>query len=82
MIEALEIKAFMVFNLAFANNTILSCLFFLIIDLYFLIPTVTVQFFNPNAELTTPYQLIPTKVIPTNISKCKYMLNAADRNCK
>ena len=38
----------MVLNLSFANNTILSCffLFFLIIDLYFLIPVVITQIFN------------------------------------
>ena len=28
--------------------------FFLIIDLYFLIPTVTAQIFNPNPELVIP----------------------------
>ena len=35
----------MLFNLDFANNTILSCFFFffLIIDLYFLIPAVIAQ---------------------------------------
>ena len=50
----------MLFNLDFANNTILSCffIFFLIIDLYFLIPAVITQIFNPIAEL----------VIPTGIS--------------
>ena len=39
-VKALEIKTSMPFNLDFANNTILSCFFFffLIIDLYFLIP--------------------------------------------
>ena len=43
----------MVFNLIFANNTILSCFFFffLFIDLYFLIPEVITQIFNPTAEL-------------------------------
>ena len=50
----------MLFNLDFANNTILSCFFFffLIIDLYFLIPKVAKQIFNPIAKL----------VIPTGIS--------------
>ena len=44
-IKSLEIKTFMLFNLDFANNTFLSCLFFffLIIDLYFLIAEVIVQ---------------------------------------
>ena len=51
LIKVLEIKASMPFNLEFANNTILSCffLFFLIINLYFLIPAATAQFFNPIA---------------------------------
>ena len=52
----------MQFNLYFANNTILSCFFpfFLVIDLYFLIPAVIVQMFNPIAELVIPTG-IPTK---------------------
>ena len=44
----------MLFNLDFANNTTLSCLFFfllLIIYLYFLIPTVIAQIFNHIADL-------------------------------
>ena len=52
----------MLLNLDFANNTILSCffLFFLIIDLYFLIPAVTAQIFNTIAELVIPIE-IPSK---------------------
>ena len=50
----------MLFNLDFANNTILSCYFFLIIDLYFLIIAVIAQFLNPIAELVIPIG-IPTK---------------------
>ena len=52
----------MLFNLAFANNTILSCFFFffLIIDLYFLIPAAIAQFFNPIARLVVPTG-IPSK---------------------
>ena len=48
-IKALEIKTSMLFNLNLANNTILSCFFFffLIIDLYFLIPAVIAQVPNP-----------------------------------
>ena len=58
----------MLFNLYFANNTILSCLvfFFLIIDLYFLIPAVTAQTFNPIAELVIPIG-IPIKKVKTEI---------------
>ena len=52
----------MLFNLDFANNTILSCffLFFLIIDSYFLIPAVITHIFNPTAELVILIG-IPTK---------------------
>ena len=41
-IKVLETKTYMLFNLDFANNTILPSLFFLfkIIDLYFLVPAV------------------------------------------
>ena len=46
----------MLFNIDFANNTILSCsfFFFLIIYLYFLILAVIAQIFNPIAELVIP----------------------------
>ena len=50
----------MLFNLDFANSNILSCYFFLIIDLYFLIIAVIAQFLNPIAELVIPIG-IPTK---------------------
>ena len=49
--ETLEIKTSVLFNLDFANNTILSCFFFLLIDLYFLIPAFITQIFNLIAEL-------------------------------
>ena len=60
-VNALEVKAFMVFNLVVGSNTILSrCfLFFLIIDLYFLIPVVNPQIFNPTAALAVAIR-IPT----------------------
>ena len=52
----------MLFNLDFANNTILSCFFFffLIFDLYFLIAAVIAQIINPTAELLIPI-VIPAK---------------------
>ena len=52
----------MIFDLDIANNTILSCFFFifLIIDLYFLIPAVIPQMFNPLSELVIPIG-IPSK---------------------
>ena len=61
-IKALEIKTSMLFNLDFANKTILSWFFFffLIIDLQFLIPAVTAQIFDSPVELVIPIG-IPTK---------------------
>ena len=72
----------MLFNLEFAKSTILSCffLFFLIIELYFVIPAVITQIFNPIAELVIPTG-IPTKeekaemethpvIVETEIRKC------------
>ena len=45
----------MLFNLDFAKNNILSCFFFfLITDLYFLIPAVIAQISNPIAEHVIP----------------------------
>ena len=41
----------MLFYLDFAHNTILSCFFFLVIDFYFLIPTVIVHIFKSTIEL-------------------------------
>ena len=51
--KTLEINTFMVFNLDFANNANLLCsfFFFLIIGLYFLIPGVIAQVFNPIENL-------------------------------
>ena len=52
-IKSLEIQMSMIFNLFFANNTILSCSFliFVIIGLHFLIPAVIGEIFNSNKEL-------------------------------
>ena len=43
----------MLFNLHFTDNTILSCLFFfyLIINLFFLIPALITKILNPIAEM-------------------------------
>ena len=56
--KALEIKTSMLFNLDFANNTILSCFlfFFLIIDLYLLIPAGIALIFNSIAEFLSECQ--------------------------
>ena len=56
----------MYFQFDFANNTILSCFFFLIIDLCFLIPAAIAQIFNP--ELLIPIG-IPSKEGNTDIEK-------------
>ena len=60
--KALEIKISMLFHLDFASNTVLSCFFFFLFFsfLYFLIPAVATQSFNPTAELVIPIG-IPTK---------------------
>ena len=49
----------MLFTLDFAINTILSCFFFffLIIDLYFLIPSVIAQIFDPISDLVIPIEI-------------------------
>ena len=51
--KTLEIRTLMVFNFDFANNTILSCFFFIlfIIYLYFLIPVVIAKSLIHTAEL-------------------------------
>ena len=60
----------MILNLDFANNNILSCFFFffLIIGLWYLIPAVISQFFNPIAELVIP-KGIPNKEAKANCRK-------------
>ena len=67
LIKAFEIKISITFNLIFAINTILSCFFFffLIIDLYFLIPAVITQFFN------SPAILVISKGMPTKEANAK-----------
>ena len=54
--KALDIKTSIIFHFGFPNSTILSCffLFFVIIDLYFLILAVIAQIFNPISELVIP----------------------------
>ena len=67
MINALEIKYAMVFDLFSANNTILSCFFhfLLVINVNFLIPAVVKQIINSIAEDPIPAG------IPTNKAKEK-----------
>ena len=58
----------MLFSLDFHNNTMLSWLFFffLVIDVYFLIPAAIEQIFNPITELVIPVR-IPSKDVKADI---------------
>ena len=72
----------MLFNFVFANSTTLSCFFFffLIIDLYFLIPAVIAQIFNLIAKFVIPLEIkskeakVEMEIYPvtaeTKIRKC------------
>ena len=72
----------MLFNLNFASNTILSCFFFFfwIIDLYFLIPVVIAQIFNPIAELIIPIG-IPIKEAKAKIHMHPVIVEAKIGKC-
>ena len=72
----------MLFNLDFANNTILLCFlfFFLIIDLYFLIAAVIIQIFNPIAELVISIG-IPTKEAKAEMETHPVTVEAKIRKC-
>ena len=65
----------MLFNLVFANNTT-----FLIIDLYFLIPTVIAQVFNLIAQLVIPIR-IPSKEAKAEIEMHPVTAEAKVRKC-
>ena len=77
LIGALQVKTSILFNLDFANNTILSWFFFffLIIDLYFLIPAVIAQMFNLILELITPTE-IPIKEAKAEIETHSVIVEA------
>ena len=72
----------MILNLNFANNAILLCFFFffLIIDLYFLIPAVVTQIFNPIAEVVFPIG-IPIKEAKAETEVHAVILEAKIRKC-
>ena len=71
----------MLFHLAFGNDTILSSFFFfLIIDLYLLIPAVIAQIFNPIAELVIPVG-IPIKEANKEIETHPVIVEAKIRKC-
>ena len=72
----------MLFNLDFANNTILSCFFFffLNIDLYFIILAVIAHIFNPIVELAIPIG-IPTKEEKAEMETHPVVVEAKIRKC-
>ena len=82
LIEALEIKTSMLFNLVLPSNTILSCFlfFFVIIDLYLILPAVIAQVFNPIAELIIPVG-ISTKETKQEIEINPVAAEAKTRTC-
>ena len=76
------INTSILFNFDFASNTILSCffIFFVIIDLYFLISAVIAQMFNPIAELVIPIG-IPTEEAKAEMETHPVILEAKIRKC-
>ena len=70
----------MLFNLDFTNNTILLCLFFFIIDLYFLITAIDAQTFNTITKLAIPIG-IPTKEAKAEIEIHPVTAEAKIRKC-
>ena len=66
----------------FANCTFLLCFFFffLIIDLYFVIPAAVAQIFNLNAELLTPLG-IPSKDEKAEVEIHPIIVEAKIRKC-
>ena len=78
--KALQIKISISCNFGFASNTILSCffVFFIIIDLYFLIPAVIAQTFIPIAELVIPIGL-PIKEAKAEIEIYPVIVEAKTR---
>ena len=79
--KASEIKTSMLFNLDFANNTILYFFFlFLIIDLYFIVPAPIAQLFNPIAELVIPIGA-PNKEEKAEIAMHPETVEAKIRKC-
>ena len=71
----------MLFNLDFANNAILSCFFFFLIsDLYFLIPAANVQIFNLIEEPIIPIR-IRSKETKTEIEIHPVITEAKTKKC-
>ena len=80
-IKALKINSSMIFKLVFASNTILCFVsFFLIIGLYFLIPTIIREIFIVTAELAIPTE-IPTKEARAEIETNPVSVEARISKC-
>ena len=80
LIKTLEIRTSLVFHISFSDTNISSfAFFFFIIGLYFLIPEMIVQMFNPTAEIVIPRETqinggnaeieMPQVTVETKISK-------------
>ena len=77
----------MLFNLVFANNTILPCLFFcfLISDFKILILDLFAQIFNPVAELVIPIEILTKEAKaemgtdPATVEAKPYLLQIIER---
>ena len=80
LIKNLEISTSLVFQISFSDTNISSfAFFFFIIGLYFLIPEMIVQMFNPTAEIVIPRETqinggnaeieMPQVTVETKISK-------------
>ena len=80
MIKELEIRTSMLFNLDFARNTVLSCFFFLFIDLCFLIPAAIARSFNHIAELGITIGM-PSKEAKAEIEIHPVIVEAKIRKC-
>ena len=81
-IKTLEIKTTILINFDFSNSTTLSwfLFFFLIIDLYFLIPAVIAEISNPIAELVTPIG-IPSKEAKAKTGRHPVIVESEIRKC-
>ena len=82
MIKVLELKTSRLFDLDFANNTILSWFFFifLINDLGFLIPAIIANKYNILVELVIPIR-IPIKEVKAEIKRHAVIAEAKIRKC-
>ena len=81
-IKAPETRIYILSKLVYSNNTFSSCLFFFffIIELYFLIPAVIAQIFNPTTEHVMSTE-IQTKEANAEIETQPVTVEAKISNC-